>query len=161
MSEAGGRGDMRIVDAWMQHPSKKFLAQPMFDSLRRCARGEFADGEIPIEATLTAMDDAGVRMGMIAAWWDLNPAQCADPRALRLACLQRRAIERGLAPSAQAAQFRRLSVSMLPLPLLMVRYTFRRYALETRKISLCISMCARNIPFILHARPGAFKWNCN
>jgi len=26
---------MVIIDAWMQHPSAEFLADPMFDSLRR------------------------------------------------------------------------------------------------------------------------------
>jgi len=28
---------MVIIDAWMQHPSAEFLADPMFDSLRRWA----------------------------------------------------------------------------------------------------------------------------
>ena len=58
-----------IIDAWMQHPSAKFLADPMFDSLRRWARGKLAGGEVPIEATVAAMDAAGVRTGMLCAWW--------------------------------------------------------------------------------------------
>ena len=60
---------MEIIDAWMQHPSAEFLADPMFDSLRRWARGQLAGGEIPVAATVAAMDDAGVRTGMLCAWW--------------------------------------------------------------------------------------------
>jgi len=41
----------------------------MFDSLRRWAHGQLADGEIPAEVTVAAMDAAGVRTGMLCAWW--------------------------------------------------------------------------------------------
>jgi len=58
-----------IVDAWMQHPTREFLGHPMFDSLRRWSHGALATAEIPIEATIKAMDDAGVRVGLISAWW--------------------------------------------------------------------------------------------
>jgi uncharacterized protein len=58
-----------IIDGWMQHPSAEFLREPMFDSLRRWSHGKLADGEIPAEATLAAMDVAGVRTGMLCAWW--------------------------------------------------------------------------------------------
>ncbi len=60
---------MVIIDAWMQHPSAEFLADPMFDSLRRWARGRLDGGEVPAEATVAAMDAAGVRTGMLCAWW--------------------------------------------------------------------------------------------
>ena len=60
---------MVIIDAWMQHPSAEFLADPMFDSLRRWARGHLAGDEVPAEATVAAMDAAGVRTGMLCAWW--------------------------------------------------------------------------------------------
>jgi predicted TIM-barrel fold metal-dependent hydrolase len=60
---------MVIIDAWMQHPSAEFLADPMFDSLRRWARGQLAGDEVPAEATVAAMDAAGVRTGMLCAWW--------------------------------------------------------------------------------------------
>src|SRR5215831_9426781 len=38
-----------IIDAWMQHPSREFLNQPMFDSLRRWAHGTFAPGDLSLE----------------------------------------------------------------------------------------------------------------
>ena len=60
---------MEIIDAWMQHPSAEFLADPVFDSLRRWAHGRLAGGEIPVAATVAAMDEAGVRTGMLCAWW--------------------------------------------------------------------------------------------
>ena len=53
----------------MQHPSREFLDQPMFDSLRRWAHGPFASGDLPLEWTIKAMDEAGVRLGMLCAWW--------------------------------------------------------------------------------------------
>ena len=61
--------EKRVVDVWMQHPSKTFLAQPVFDSLRRWSHGGLPDVEIPLEATIQAMDEAGVRLGLICAWW--------------------------------------------------------------------------------------------
>src|ERR1700728_5185227 len=53
----------------MQHPSARLLRDPMFDTLRRWARGQLAGDEIPAETTLAAMDAAGVRTGMLCAWW--------------------------------------------------------------------------------------------
>jgi predicted TIM-barrel fold metal-dependent hydrolase len=59
---------MRIVDAWMQHPTRRFLEQPFFESLRRWTRqGEIPD--VPLSVTLGAMDEAGVGLGLVAAWW--------------------------------------------------------------------------------------------
>jgi uncharacterized protein len=58
-----------IVDAWMQHPSRSAMAHPMFDSLRRWTRSEAPEVDLPIEWTLKAMDDAGVSVGMLCAWW--------------------------------------------------------------------------------------------
>ena len=58
----------RIVDVWMQHPTRRFLEQPFFESLRRWARQD----EIPdvtLSMTLGAMDEAGVGLGLVAAWW--------------------------------------------------------------------------------------------
>jgi hypothetical protein len=62
-------GEGQIVDAWMQHPSRAFLEHPMFDSLRRWAHSALVTDDIPIEATIRAMDDAGVRLGLLSAWW--------------------------------------------------------------------------------------------
>ena len=57
-----------IVDAWMQHPTRRFLEQEMFASLRRWTGGQIPEGELPIEATLGAMDAAGVDVGLLTAW---------------------------------------------------------------------------------------------
>jgi uncharacterized protein len=58
---------MNVIDVWMQHPTRRFLEQPMFDSLRRWTRQALAD-EIPLEATLAAMDQASVDAGLLSAW---------------------------------------------------------------------------------------------
>jgi uncharacterized protein len=60
---------MRIIDAWMQHSTTQSLQDPMFDSLRRWTHGRLADSEIPVEAELAMMDEAGVELGMLCAWW--------------------------------------------------------------------------------------------
>ncbi|MEM7356376.1 MAG: amidohydrolase family protein, partial [Acidobacteriota bacterium] len=52
----------------MQHPTKRFLEQPVFESLRRWTRREEIP-EVPLAATLGGMDAAGVRLGLVAAWW--------------------------------------------------------------------------------------------
>lgn len=55
------------VDAWMQHPTPRFLGDPMFDSLRRWTGGTMPE-DIPLDATLAAMDAGGVEVGLCAAW---------------------------------------------------------------------------------------------
>lgn len=56
------------VDAWLQHPTPDFLAQPMFASLLRWTGGTVPDA-FPLEATLASMDAAGVARGLLTAWW--------------------------------------------------------------------------------------------
>ena len=52
----------------MQHPTRRFLAQDMFESLRRWTGGQIPEQEIPIEATVGVMDQAGVGFGLLSAW---------------------------------------------------------------------------------------------
>jgi predicted TIM-barrel fold metal-dependent hydrolase len=59
---------MRAVDVWMQHPTRRFLEQPFFESLHRWTR-QGPVSEIPLSATIGAMDQAGVAIGLVAAWW--------------------------------------------------------------------------------------------
>jgi hypothetical protein len=63
----------RIVDVWMQHPTRRFLDQPFFESLRRWARQD-AVPDIPLSTTIETMDQAGVGVGLLAAWWGPNGA---------------------------------------------------------------------------------------
>jgi hypothetical protein len=59
-----------IIDAWMQHPTRRFLENDMFASLRRWIGSEMQlpEGEIPIAASVAAMDAAGVDFGLLTAW---------------------------------------------------------------------------------------------
>lgn len=59
---------MDIVDAWMQHPTPRLLAQPAFESLRRWMRQDVMP-EPTIAETLATMDQAGVSLGLTTAWW--------------------------------------------------------------------------------------------
>ncbi|MEE8246307.1 MAG: amidohydrolase family protein [Alphaproteobacteria bacterium] len=59
---------MSIIDVWMQHPTPRFLREPMLDSLRRWTGTALPDEEIPPEASLQAMDEGGVELGLLAAW---------------------------------------------------------------------------------------------
>ena len=57
-----------IIDAWAQHPTLRHTTDPMFDSLRRWGRGSIPTGEVPVSATLAAMDAGGVARSLISAW---------------------------------------------------------------------------------------------
>lgn len=52
----------------MQHPTLRFIGHEMFASLRRWTGQKLPEEEIPIEATLAAMDAANVRLGLLSAW---------------------------------------------------------------------------------------------
>ena len=56
-----------IIDAWMQHPTPRFMAQPWLDSLKRWTGNDFA-GPWPLAATLASMDAGSVAVGLISAW---------------------------------------------------------------------------------------------
>ncbi len=57
-----------IVDAWMQHPTRRLLERAEFEPLRRWTGGLLPEGDPPIEASLAAMDAAGVDVGLLSAW---------------------------------------------------------------------------------------------
>jgi uncharacterized protein len=57
-----------IVDAWIQHPTARLMAEPMFDSLRRWTRRDHAPADMPLSATLDALDAAGVQRALVSAW---------------------------------------------------------------------------------------------
>jgi len=57
-----------IIDAWAQHPTLRHLQDPIFDSLRRWTKAPVPTAELPISATLAAMDAGGVRQALISAW---------------------------------------------------------------------------------------------
>jgi hypothetical protein len=58
-----------IIDAWMQHPNAEWIGNPMFDSLRRWKPGKRSKTSQPLQATLAEMDQAGVSVGMLCAWY--------------------------------------------------------------------------------------------
>ena len=57
-----------IVDAWMQHPTERLSGQAFFESLRRWVPRTLSH-EGTLEETIGAMDVAGVRVGLVCAWW--------------------------------------------------------------------------------------------
>ena len=62
---------MDIIDAWAQHPTPRHTNDPIFDSLRRWNRERDAPqpSEVPVSATLAAMDAGGVSRALISAWY--------------------------------------------------------------------------------------------
>ncbi|UGQ40468.1 hypothetical protein [Rhodococcus aetherivorans] len=50
------------IDAWMQHPTQRWLDMPFLDSLRRWSKGTIPDAEPPVLWTLDRMDEAGVEL---------------------------------------------------------------------------------------------------
>jgi predicted TIM-barrel fold metal-dependent hydrolase len=64
-----------IIDAWMQHPTARHSGHEMFASLRRWTRAQREEpptdesGELPVSATIAAMDAGGVTCGLACAWY--------------------------------------------------------------------------------------------
>jgi predicted TIM-barrel fold metal-dependent hydrolase len=59
---------MPIIDAWIQHPTPAFVADPMFASLRRWLGISGPIPEVPLAFTLGALDMAGVDRALVTAW---------------------------------------------------------------------------------------------
>ena len=57
-----------IIDAWAQHPTLRHLQDPVFESLRRWAKGTLPTEQPPVSATIAAMDAANVSQALISAW---------------------------------------------------------------------------------------------
>ena len=57
-----------VIDARAQHPIPKFLADPMFETVRRWARSETIPAEIPLHFTTAAMETAKVERALLSAW---------------------------------------------------------------------------------------------
>ena len=55
------------IDVWMQHPTKRFLAHPVFGSLRKWMNN-IPQNEIPLQATLNSMDEGGIEKALISSW---------------------------------------------------------------------------------------------
>ena len=60
-----------IIDAWAQHPTRRHIDDPIFDSLRIWTRteSEVPATDIPVSMTIHAMDEAGVSKALISAWY--------------------------------------------------------------------------------------------
>jgi predicted TIM-barrel fold metal-dependent hydrolase len=58
---------MTIIDVWAQPATRRFLAEPCFDTLKRWTG--ISDAEIPLEHTRQAMQDAGVTLALLSAWY--------------------------------------------------------------------------------------------
>ena len=61
--------EFKTIDVWMQHPTMQFSNHRMFDSLRRWTGQEKLTSEIPLDFTISLMDQAQVSRGLICAWW--------------------------------------------------------------------------------------------
>lgn len=57
-----------IIDAWVQHPTLRFIQDPMFESLLRWTRSEAPTVEIPVAFTVAACQQAGVGTALVSAW---------------------------------------------------------------------------------------------
>ena len=56
------------IDVWMQHPTKRFFNHEMLETLLRWTGQDGVEDEIPIGATVAAMDAGGTSFGLLSAW---------------------------------------------------------------------------------------------
>src|SRR5215211_2144695 len=61
--------DAGVIDVWMQRPTLRQLQNEMFDSLRRWLGANMPAAVLPLDVTIRAMDEAGVAVGLTAAWY--------------------------------------------------------------------------------------------
>jgi predicted TIM-barrel fold metal-dependent hydrolase len=57
------------IDVWLQHPTLRFLQDDMLASIRRWVGDAMPSSEVPVEATIRQLDEAGVDHGLICAWY--------------------------------------------------------------------------------------------
>lgn len=57
-----------IIDAWIQHPTSKFMRHSMFESLRRWMGVVEIPEQIPLDFTLSALQAADVGRALVSAW---------------------------------------------------------------------------------------------
>lgn len=57
----------KVIDVWMQHPTSRFLEQPFFESLLRWTKQQKIP-QLPLAATVGAMQQGDVAVGLLAAW---------------------------------------------------------------------------------------------
>ena len=60
-----------MIDAWIQHPTARHTADPMFASLRRWTKSDLADTPSVAE-TISQLDAAGVTQALTCAWYGPN-----------------------------------------------------------------------------------------
>jgi len=56
------------IDVWGQHPTLRFISDPIFESLRRWMKGAIPTQAPPVAMTTALMDQAGVDTMLISAW---------------------------------------------------------------------------------------------
>ncbi len=64
--------EKRTIDVWMQHPTMNFINHPMFASLRKWVGIELLTEDLPVDFTLASMDQGGVGVGILSAWYGPN-----------------------------------------------------------------------------------------
>lgn len=73
---------MTVIDVWAQHPTKRFAAEPFFDSLRRWTGQDFQ--EVPAEFTRGLMRSAGVDKALVSAWYGPQGALISNEEVLAI-----------------------------------------------------------------------------
>ena len=73
---------LKVIDVWAQHPTKRFISEPFFDSLKKWTGQNFQD--ISLELTLHAMKSAGVNKSLISAWYGPNGPLISNEEVLEI-----------------------------------------------------------------------------
>lgn len=68
-SKNGRMTQSNIIDVWMQHPTLRHLQHEMFVPLRRWVGADIPSEELPLQTTIRAMDEGGVVIGLVSAWY--------------------------------------------------------------------------------------------
>lgn len=75
-----------IIDAWIQHPSPRLLADPIFSPLFKWLKGK-PPSELPMALTVAALDTAKVDLALASAWVGPQGALISNDEVMQLAAL--------------------------------------------------------------------------
>ena len=145
---------MPIIDAWIQHPSPRFLRDDMFSSLRRWMGAGSIPSQIPVEFTLGALDAAEVDVGILSAWHGPQGAMISNEEVAELVAAHPTRFA-GLAavdirkPMAAVAELRRCVNELGLKGLRMLPWLWELPPDDRRMYPLYAACCELNVPFCL------------
>lgn len=60
---------LMVIDAWAQHPTLRFITNPIFNTVKRWGKIQDPSEQVPLTTTISSMDQGGITKSLISAWY--------------------------------------------------------------------------------------------